>query len=128
MRAAIATLVLVTAACQTGPSIPSLEHDLTLMGLRALPVSAPPPRITPERVVDRTQTDYDEPIEPLRLGRRLAAGGETVWVLIYRVPPDPACPECPEWAGRVLDDQSGAVLFGFDQGSWDAVGLPKHEW
>jgi hypothetical protein len=124
LQAALVGILALAVACQAAPRYSDVELDLWRMGLGPIHGAIAPARLTPEQAIARIQMDFPNfQIEPVRVGRRWAIHhNTTAWVVVFRFP------EPGEWSARVLDDQTGNVLFVFDEGSLRASRLPVPDW
>jgi hypothetical protein len=121
--AALALSALFLAmACQSAPTLPELNFDTTPLGLVALQAGLPPAQVTLDSIVSRISGDAGSRIAPVGLGRRWSIRHQrTVYALTYRLASEDT------FLGRVVDDQTGEVLFVFDEASLRAFNVLPEE-
>ena len=120
---------LALGACAlTGSTHPDIDADLSELALLPVPPAAPAPLVSAEEAVQAARDDNGDPIEVLRVGRRIDPESRTLWVVIFRQSGDDlAGCECA-WTGLTIDDQTGRVHSHFDDLSWRAFRLPPPPW
>lgn len=121
---AVALLIIAAAACQSAPRYADLNADLWRIGLAPIPAVAPAARVSAEQAVARIEMDFPGAgFEPVRVGRRWAIRHNTgAWVVVFRLG------GAGDWSGRVLNDQSGDLLFTFHAGSLSDAGITLPDW
>jgi hypothetical protein len=126
--ALVASTVALGACALTGSTYPEIDADLSELRLFPVAESAPAPPVSVEEAVQTARDRHDEPIEVLRVGRRIDPESRSLWVVIFRPSDsDRAACEC-EWTALTIDDHTGRIHAGFDDLSWRAFQLPRPPW
>ena len=122
-------MIVALGACAiTGSTYPDVDADLSELRLFPVPPAAPPPLVSAEEAVQAARDEHGDPIEVLRVGRRIDPKLRTLWVVIFRKSGDDLA-ECEcAWTGLTIDDQTGRVHAHFDDLSWRSFRLPPPPW